>query len=173
MLLKEVRTLRWCKPRVTQGVVSFPSDRPRVEWWMMVHEVNGDWFLFYWGYTLLDVMVVGFEKNVSFTDSGRWNVPRVVPRLVVGYKHLLTLSWQRPVSYRNQSIDLQSKTIDWFLYDNGLRHERVKVRKLTSDSSMVVTIASFQSADPSLISWCGSFATLLLSWNLFSKPMGA
>ena len=31
----------------------------------------------------------------------------------------LTLSWRRPISYRNQSIDL-------FLYDNDLRHERVK-----------------------------------------------
>ena len=31
----------------------------------------------------------------------------------------LTLSWRRPLSYRNQSID-------WFLYDNVLRHERVK-----------------------------------------------
>ena len=30
------------------------------------------------------------------------------------------------LSYKNQSIDLQSKSIDWFLYDNGLRHERVK-----------------------------------------------
>ena len=30
----------------------------------------------------------------------------------------LALSWRRPLSYRNQSID--------FLYDNGLRHERVK-----------------------------------------------
>ena len=30
----------------------------------------------------------------------------------------LTLSWRRPLSYRNQSID-------WFLYDIGLRHERV------------------------------------------------
>ena len=38
---------------------------------------------------------------------------------------LLTLSWRRPLSYRNQSIDLQSKSVDWFLYDNGLRHERV------------------------------------------------
>ena len=28
--------------------------------------------------------------------------------------------------YRNQSIDLQSKSMDWFLYDNGLRRERVK-----------------------------------------------
>ena len=38
----------------------------------------------------------------------------------------LTLSWRRPLSYRNQSIDLQSKSVYWFLYDNGLRHERVK-----------------------------------------------
>ena len=37
-----------------------------------------------------------------------------------------TLSWRRPLSYRNQSIDLRSKSMDWFLYDNGLSHERVK-----------------------------------------------
>ena len=30
------------------------------------------------------------------------------------------------VIYRNQSIDWQSKSTDWFLYDNGLRHERVR-----------------------------------------------
>ena len=40
---------------------------------------------------------------------------------------LLNLSWRRSLSYRNQSIDLQSKSMDWFLYDNGPRHERVKV----------------------------------------------
>ena len=40
---------------------------------------------------------------------------------------LLTLSWQRLLSYSNQSIDLQSTSVDWFLYDNGLRHERVKL----------------------------------------------
>ena len=39
---------------------------------------------------------------------------------------LLALSWRRPLSYRNQSTDLRSKSMDWFLYDNGLRHERVK-----------------------------------------------
>ena len=38
----------------------------------------------------------------------------------------LTLSWRRPLSYRNQSIDLLLKSMDWFLYDIGLRHERVK-----------------------------------------------
>ena len=37
----------------------------------------------------------------------------------------LTLSFRRSLSYRNQSIDLQSKSMDWFLYDSDLRHERV------------------------------------------------
>ena len=41
-------------------------------------------------------------------------------------KFSLTLSWRRPTSYRNQSIDLQSKLMNWFLYDISLRHERVK-----------------------------------------------
>ena len=41
----------------------------------------------------------------------------------------LTLSWRRSLSYRNQSIDLLSKSMGWFLYDNGLRHERVKGNK--------------------------------------------
>ena len=37
----------------------------------------------------------------------------------------LTLSWRRPLPYRNQYTDLLRKSMDWFLYDNGLRHERV------------------------------------------------
>ena len=43
----------------------------------------------------------------------------------------LTLSWRSPLSYRNQSIDLGSKSMDWFLYDNGLRHERVVINNKT------------------------------------------
>ena len=39
---------------------------------------------------------------------------------------ILILSWQRLLSDRNQSIDLLGKSMVWFLYDNGLRHERVK-----------------------------------------------
>ena len=38
---------------------------------------------------------------------------------------LILDSWQRPLSYRNQPIDLLHKSVDWFLYDNDLRHERV------------------------------------------------
>ena len=36
-----------------------------------------------------------------------------------------TLSRRRYLSYRNQSIDLLCKLIDWFLYDRDLRHERI------------------------------------------------
>ena len=37
----------------------------------------------------------------------------------------LTLSRRRSLSYRNQSIDLQRISMDLFLYDRDLRHERV------------------------------------------------
>ena len=38
---------------------------------------------------------------------------------------LLTLLWQKAISYRNQSIDLIYKSMEWFLYDRDIRHERV------------------------------------------------
>ena len=57
-------------------------------------------------------------KNVTWVL-----VIATIPKL----KNWLTLSWRRSLSNRNQSIDLPSKSMDWFLYDNGLRHERVKV----------------------------------------------
>ena len=39
----------------------------------------------------------------------------------------LTLSWRRSLSYRNHPIDLICKSVDWFLYDRDLRHERVNM----------------------------------------------
>ena len=33
--------------------------------------------------------------------------------------YFLTLSWRTSLSYRNQSIDLLRKTMDWFLYENN------------------------------------------------------
>ena len=38
----------------------------------------------------------------------------------------LRLSRRRYLSNRNQAIDLQSKSVDWFLYNGDLCHERVK-----------------------------------------------
>ena len=40
---------------------------------------------------------------------------------------VLTFSRRRTILYRNQSIDLQSKSMDWFLYDIGLHRERVNL----------------------------------------------
>ena len=42
--------------------------------------------------------------------------------LTISWNWRLTLSLRRPLSYRN----LSSKSMDWVLYDNGLRHERIK-----------------------------------------------
>ena len=44
----------------------------------------------------------------------------------------LNLPWRRSLSYWNQSIDLLSKSVDWFLCDNDLRHERIKTVFLTN-----------------------------------------
>ena len=56
---------------------------------------------------------------------------RYLKRFRIRLWHLLafglTLSWVRSLSHKNQSIDLQCKSMDWFLYDRNLRHERVKV----------------------------------------------
>ena len=38
----------------------------------------------------------------------------------------LTLLWRRFLSHKNQSIDLQNKSMDWCLYDTDFRYERVK-----------------------------------------------
>ena len=38
----------------------------------------------------------------------------------------------RPLLYRNQATDLLWKSMDWFLYDNDLRHERVNILNQTT-----------------------------------------
>ena len=41
----------------------------------------------------------------------------------------LTLSWQRSLSYRNQSIDLPCKSMDWFLYDRDYVMKELKLSR--------------------------------------------
>ena len=52
----------------------------------------------------------------------------------------LTLSRRRSLSYRNQSTDLPSKSMDWFLYDNGLRQKRLKM-KLRNEDLLLVPVS--------------------------------
>ena len=55
-----------------------------------------------------------------------WVVLSLILRFLYCPRSFLTFSWRRSLSYRNQFIDLQGKSVDWFLYDRDLRHERVK-----------------------------------------------
>ena len=55
----------------------------------------------------------------------------------LGWKHGLTLSWQRSLSYRNQFIDLVCKSIDWLLYYRDLYCERIKLLKHWYDTKNV------------------------------------
>ena len=51
-----------------------------------------------------------------------WKLPYIVGLTIVwGGKLEVSLTHLMPVlpSYRNQSIDLQSKSIDWFLYEGN------------------------------------------------------
>ena len=48
----------------------------------------------------------------------------------------LTILWRRSLSHRSQSIDMLSKSNDWFLYGRDFHHERVKVRLYVTTSSV-------------------------------------
>ena len=53
---------------------------------------------------------------------GKQNDEEVAEVIEEAYEKIVL--WKN--NYRNQSIDFQSESMEWFLYDNGLRHERVK-----------------------------------------------
>ena len=57
---------------------------------------------------------------------------------------LLTLSWRRSLSYRNQCIDLQSKSVDWLLYDRYLRHERLKSENSNNNGYFLILVFKFE-----------------------------
>ena len=65
-----------------------------------------------------------FVAEVTFKNSAKMTLKRILIKKTVWP---LTISWRMSLSYRNQSIDLQSKSMDWFLYDRDLRHERAKM----------------------------------------------
>ena len=46
-------------------------------------------------------------------------------------------------SYRNQSIDLQSKSIDWFLYEKDIGRERVNPNMFNNKTAMRLQCVGF------------------------------
>ena len=100
---------------------------PLITQWQLINEtqittvVLQEQFLnMYWWRSELAFTNPATLEGTSFKDYCN-----TLPILVVPLA-CLTLSWRRPLLCRNQSIDLLCKSMDWFLYDNGPRHERVK-----------------------------------------------
>ena len=71
----------------------------------------------YFCFTLYVTQVFFFEKSI-------WLIKNI-HQYVIHDINLVNSFMTEALSYRNQSIDLMRKSMDWFLYDNGLRHERV------------------------------------------------
>ena len=68
-------------------------------------------------------------KVGSRAESFTFGFTQSLWQLFIRNKKPLTLSWRRSFSYRNQSIGLQSKSMDRFLYDKDDKDhpdERVK-----------------------------------------------
>ena len=62
---------------------------------------------------------VSYNNGGNFSKTFKWLLPKK-------YTPCLTLSWRRPPPYRNQSIDLLYKLMDWFLYERNPSHESAK-----------------------------------------------
>ena len=70
------------------------------------------------------------HRNIPFyehlRESNNCNLSLSYALFLIWYIILqLTLSLRRTLSYGSQSIDLDSKSMDWFLYSKDLRHESV------------------------------------------------
>ena len=67
-------------------------------------------------------------------------------------KHYL---WRRSLLFRSQSIELQNKSMDWFLYNGDLRHKRIKINRnidtkwvnAISEKTAQLTICFFKVSD--------------------------
>ena len=66
-------------------------------------------------------------------------MPLILKMLKLVLLEILTLSWWRSLSYRNQAIDFLCKSVDLFLYDRDLHHERAKAIKLTNTQKNYLT----------------------------------
>ena len=65
------------------------------------------------------------SRNNKLVDNDELLFPHFLFRIIY-FGNTLALSWRRSLSYRNQSIDLLCKSMEWFLYDRDLRYEVVK-----------------------------------------------
>ena len=109
------------------------------------YEMNAIYFAFIFQLFRASKILAFFSRNISINIiiTTTWPSQTYSKRLIL--ESSLTLSWRRPISYRNQSIDLLGKSMDWFLYDIGLCHERVNnLKKGISRSQIFFKIGVFK-----------------------------
>ena len=88
--------------------------------------------LYSWCYILCVIMTQRIRKSIfdlplsqdelEFSKLGK---KHSIEPIRINKTDVLTLSWRTSLSYRNQSINLLCKSMDWFLYGRDLRHEQV------------------------------------------------
>ena len=98
----------------------------RSDWYLLIH-----WPAFSW-----PLWVNGFSVFFSCNYWKYWNGEVFgEARYKVYQCSVLTSTWRRSLSYRNQSIDLQSKSMDWFLNDRDF-----SLGRITEITVQIVTI---------------------------------
>ena len=77
------------------------------------------------GISPLPIFIKAFALKIFLTDcKNHVSISTLSIKIILS--NSLALSWRRPYSCRNQSTDSLRNSMDWFLYDDGFRHERVK-----------------------------------------------
>ena len=77
------------------------------------------------GISPLPIFIKAFALKIFLTDcKNHVSISTLSIKIILS--NSLALSWRRPYSCRNQSTDSLRNSMDWFLYDDSLRHERVK-----------------------------------------------
>ena len=91
-------------------------------------------------------------SNLILNSNFQWKTLHYIVVSANEGKHL-TLSGQRSLTHRNQSIDLLCKPTDWFIYDRDLYHDRVKPRELLTHFMSLVSFYTLWKHRKTC-SWC-------------------
>ena len=88
----------------------------------------------------IDIKYLFYSNHISVYAFHNSSLSAFNPKTAeISSFKILTLSWWRSLSYRNQAIDFLCKSVDWFLYDRDLHHERVKAIKFTNTQKNYLT----------------------------------
>ena len=81
----------------------------------------------------------------------------------------LTFSWWRSLSYRNQSIYMLCKSMDWFLYRSDLHHERVNKKNLISLHLLMFAFVGFEVQAREMSIWfsCMEIPIKKRRWDMY------